>query len=107
MVEVTSGTQGDAVSRMFQLEAKTLKIPGLKWTGKGHDDVRMILAELDSARTFKDALFRGINDLLHMTEMEQLPEAMQAKVAMIVLNARAEIDLKIIERAKLLQARAP
>ena len=102
MVEATTGTQGDAVSRLLQLEAKLLRV-GLKWTGKGHDDIRLTLSELDNARTVKDALFLGIEELLRMPEANALPEAMQAKLAAIVLHARALLDLRVEARNRILQ----
>ena len=98
MAEITSGTQGDAVSRMLQLESKQLKLDNIRWTGKGYDDVRAVLIALDDARTLRDALLRGVTDIMHMKETGELPEAVQARLAMIVLNARAEIDLKTANR---------
>jgi hypothetical protein len=107
MTEVTASTQGDAVSRLIQLDARTLKLTGLKWTGKAYEDIRMVLSELDNARTFRDAILRGVNELLQMPEARSLPEAMQAKLFATVLNARAELDLRVEARNKAAQVKAP
>lgn len=98
MVEVTANTQGDAVSRMLQLTAKQLKITNMRWTGKGPDDIHMLLVELDNARTLREAMFKGVSDLMSLKETNDLPEWLQAKLAMMVLNARAELDLRIAAR---------
>lgn len=95
MSDITLGTGGDAVSKMLQVIAKDLKVAGIKWIGKGPEDCRQLLVEIYNVRLLKDALWIGMRELLAMKEMTELPEPLQAKIAAIVLNARAQFELQI------------
>lgn len=98
MAEV-SLTEGDALSRLIQLQAGRRDIR-LTWTGKGVDDLTALLnAHAIKARLAKH-LWTSTRELMQMTEMKELPEALRAQMISTILKAQALTDLETDENAK-------
>ena len=93
MADFISKPDGDAMSRLIQLQAGRHDIR-LTWTGDGTAD----LIALCNAHAFKSRLSKhlwtSLRELMQMPEMPRLPEAMQAQIASIVLKAQAITDLE-------------
>ncbi len=91
---------GDALSRLIQLQAGRYEIR-LAWVGNGTSDlVTLCNAYAVQARMAKH-LWTGMRELMMMvTEIKDLPEPIQAKIASIVLQAQALIDLETDDHAK-------
>jgi hypothetical protein len=94
VAEITIGP-GDSVSRLLQVIAKDVGLTGRRWHGKGMEDARAILVELYNAQLLKDALWTGLQELCQMSELKELPEAVQAKIVAIILTARAKFEIKM------------
>jgi hypothetical protein len=86
---------GDAVSRLLQVAAKTQGITEIRWTGVGHQDVVMVMQELRKALLVKEVFFKGVAQLCKMPEAETLPESMQAQMMGIILSAHSNLELEI------------
>jgi len=92
MAEVTYKTDGDALSRLIQLQAGRYEIR-LNWTGKGVDDlVSLCTAHSVKARLAKH-LWSGLRELMQMPELALLPEPVAAHIMSIVLKSQALTDL--------------
>ena|SRR5271166_2167865 len=99
MAELITKSDGDALSRLIQLQAGRNDIR-LAWTGNGTDDlVSLINAHAVKARMAKH-LWTGLRELMHMQEMKELPEAIQAHIASIVLKTQALTELETEAHAK-------
>lgn len=94
MAELAIGV-GDSVSRLLQVVAKDVGITGIKWHGRGKEDVRAVMLELFNSLTVKDVLWEGVKELMGMPELTSMPEPLQAKIAAIILTARAKIELQL------------
>jgi hypothetical protein len=94
MAEIFIGP-GDSISRLLQVVAKESGVQGMRWTGKGREDMKAAMLELYHARLMKDALWVGLQELCNMPELKELPESVQAQIAAIVLTARAKFELGI------------
>jgi|SRR5271166_1271750 len=98
MGEITK-TDGDALSRLIQLQAGRHDIR-LAWVGNGTADlVALINAHAVKARMAKH-LWTGMRELMHMPEMVELPEPMQAKIASIVLYSQTLTELETEAHAR-------
>jgi hypothetical protein len=96
-------TEGDALSRLIQLQAARYDIR-LAWSGKGIDDLASLLnAHAVKARISKH-LWTGIQDLMRMPELMTLPEPLQAQIMSIVLKSQALTDLETEDHARRLSA---
>ena len=99
MAELITKTDGDALSRLIQLQAGRNDIR-LAWVGKGTED----LVALVNAHAVQDCmakhLWTGIRELMHMPEMRELPEPLQAQIMPIVLKAQALTELENEAHAK-------
>lgn len=98
MSEIQIGP-GDAVSRLLQVYAKEF---GLKrvWSGIGHVDARALIADNVNLKMMKECIYDGVKDLYAMPELTTLPEAVQAKMMAIILNARACVELQLKDATK-------
>lgn len=93
MAELITKTDGDALSRLIQLQASRHDIR-LPWVGQGTADlIALINAHAVQARMSKH-LWTGIRELMHMPEMRTLPEPLQAQIMSIVLKAQALTELE-------------
>lgn len=103
MADLTNMPNSDALSRLIQLQAGRYDIR-LAWTGRGVEDmVQLVNAHAVKARMSKH-LWTGMQELVRMPEMSQLPEPLQAQIASIVLKAQALVDLDNDNHAKRLAA---
>jgi hypothetical protein len=99
MAELITRSDGDALSRLIQLQAGRYDIR-LVWTGKGTEDlIAMCNAHSVQARMAKH-LWTGMRELMLMPEMKDLPDPIQAQVASIILKAQALVDLDNDSHAK-------
>lgn len=99
MVESIIKTDGDALSRLIQLQAGRYDIR-LTWTGKGVEDlIALVNAHAVKARMAKH-LWTGTRELMQMPEMAALSEPLQAQIASIVLKAQTLVDLDNEDHAK-------
>jgi hypothetical protein len=99
MAELITKTDGDALSRLIQLQAGRQDIR-LAWTGRGTEDmIALINAHAVQARMAKH-LWGGVRELMQMPELRQLPEAVQAQMMSIVLKAQALTEIENETQAK-------
>jgi hypothetical protein len=99
MADIVTKTEGDALSRLIQLQAGRHEIR-LNWTGKGVDDlVSLCNAHAVKARLAKH-LWTGLRELMQRPELRELPEALQAQITSIVLKSQALTDLETESHAK-------
>lgn len=105
MAELITKTDGDALSKLIQLQASRYDIR-LAWVGRGVDDlVALVNAHAVQARMAKH-LWTGMRELMRLPEMSLLPEPLQAQIASIVLKAQALVDLDNDSHAQRLVAAA-
>lgn len=99
MADLTSKNDGDALSKLIQLQAGRHDIR-LAWVGNGVTDLVAVLnAHAVKARLAKH-LWTGIRELMQMPELKELPEPLQAHIMSIVLHAQALTDLETDDHAK-------
>lgn len=92
MAEIITKTDGDALSRLIQLHAGRYDIR-LTWTGAGTADlIALCNAHAAKARLAKH-LWTGMRELMQMPELRELPDALQAQIASIILQAQVLTDL--------------
>jgi hypothetical protein len=97
---VDAFSQGDSLSQLLQVRARLFGIR-LKWSGKAVEDIDMLCQEYWNRKNFNECLWdNGLRELMLMPEFNSLPEAMQAKIASIVLKARAHFELKTAQRSQ-------
>jgi|SRR5271157_484347 len=98
MGDLTTNT-GDALSKLIQLQATRHDIR-LAWTGNGTADLlALVNAHAVQARMSKH-LWTGMRELVHMQQMNDIPESLQAQIASIVLKAQALTEIETEEHAK-------
>jgi hypothetical protein len=89
---------GDSLSQLIQIRARKFGIR-IKWVGKAIEDIDTLCQEYWNRKTFNDCLWdNGLRELMLMPEFNTLPEAMQAKIASIVLKARPHFELRVSQR---------
>jgi hypothetical protein len=89
---------GDSLSQLVQIRARNFDIR-IKWTGRAIEDIDQLCQEYWNRKNFNECLWdNGLRELMTMPEYGTLPEAMQAKIASIVLKARAHFELKVSQR---------
>lgn len=104
---IFDGVQGDSLSKLLQLRCNRLGIR-LAWTGKAIADIDALVLEYSNRKMLAQCVWdNGLRDLMQMPEFKQMPEAMQAKVASIILKAQAQFELKISQRNQALEANKP
>lgn len=96
MSAITVGA-GDSVSRLIQLIAGRNGIR-LNWTSRGADDLQMLCLGYSNKDLLTQCLWNGMKELMAMPELNELPEAVQAKIFAIVLQAQANFELKVLDR---------
>ena len=90
--QMITNTQGDALSRLIQLQAGRHDIRQT-WSGNGVTDlIALCNAHAVKARLSKH-LWTGMRELMTMPELRELPEALQAQIMSIVLSAQALVEL--------------
>jgi hypothetical protein len=93
MAEFITKTDGDALSKLIQLQAGRHEIR-LAWTGNGTTDLLALCnAHSVQARMAKH-LWNGIRELMHMPELREMPEAVQAQIMSTVLKAQALTEIE-------------
>jgi hypothetical protein len=91
---------GDSLSQLVQIRARNFGI-ALKWTGRAIEDIDTLCQEYWNRKNFNQCLWdNGLRELMLMPEYKDLPESMQAKIASIVLKARAHFELRVSQRAQ-------
>lgn len=99
MAELITNTAGDALSRLIQFQAGRHDIR-LAWVGNGAADLlALINAHAVQARMSKN-LWTGMRELAQMPEIKELPDALQAQIASIILKAHALTELETEAHAK-------
>jgi hypothetical protein len=97
---IESLVSGDSLSQLIQVRARQFGIR-IKWTGRAVEDIDALCQEYWNRKNFNECLWdNGLRELMLMAEYQQLPEAMQAKIASIVLKARAHFELRVAQRAQ-------
>ena len=97
---IESLVQGDSLSQLVQVRARNFGIR-IKWTGRAIEDIDALCQEYWTRKNFNECLWdNGLRELMLMPEFQTLPEPMQAKIASIVLKARAHFELKVSQRAQ-------
>jgi hypothetical protein len=95
----TKNLDGDALSRLIQLQAGRFEIR-LTWTGKGVEDlIALCNAHAVKARLAKH-LWTGMRELMQMPELALLPEPVLAQLTSIVLKSQALTDIDTEAHAK-------
>lgn len=93
----------DALSKLIQLHAGRNDIR-LAWVDNGIADLMALCtAHAVKARIAKH-FWTATRELMQMPEINQLPEALRAQIASIVLKAQVFVDLEGAEHAKRLAA---
>ena len=104
---IESLVPGDSLSQLVQVRARNFGIR-IKWTGRAIEDIDQLCQEYWHRKNFNECLWdNGLRELMLMPEYSTLPEPMQAKIASIVLKARAHFELKVAQRAQAQQAKPP
>jgi hypothetical protein len=102
MTENLIASSGDALSKLIKIQAARYDIR-LQWVGDGLTD----LAALCNAHAAKARIARhlwgALRELLSMTEMNDMPEAIQAQITSTILKAQALTDLDTQEHAERLR----
>ena len=97
---IESLVPGDSLSQLVQVRARSFGIR-IKWTGRAIEDIYALCQEYWSRKNLNECLWdNGLRQLMLMPEYATLPEAMQAKISSIVLQARAHFELKVAQRAQ-------
>lgn len=92
MAEITHADGGDAISRLVKLLAGRVDI-NLRWSGTGREDVALLCTHASNAALTAKHLWDGVLELSKMAEFKSLPEALQAKMAAIILQSHGNADL--------------
>jgi hypothetical protein len=88
---------GDALSRLIQLHANRHGIR-INWSGEGVKDLDSLCnVHAANARTSKH-MWTGMQEMSQM--LDGLPEALQVKVASIILKSRALNEIESEDHAK-------
>lgn len=99
MAELITKSDGDALSKLIQLQAGRHDIR-LSWVGRGVDDlIQLCNAHAVKARLAKH-LWTGLRELMQMPELRELPEPIQAQIMSIVLKSQTLTDLETDAHAK-------
>jgi hypothetical protein len=99
MAELITKSDGDALSRLIQLQAGRHDIR-LVWSGNGVTDlIAMCNAHAVQARMAKH-LWTGMRELMQMEEIGSLPDPLRAQIASIILKAQVMVDLDNDSHAK-------
>lgn len=85
--------QGDAVSQLLQMICRDVGVTGVPWTGRGHDDARLMATSFYNFKLARDELWKSFVELGAMPELQSMPEAIQTKVCIMVLRAKACMEL--------------
>jgi len=94
-----SNIEGDALSRLIQLQAGRYDIR-LAWKGRGVDDlIELCNAHAVKARMAKH-LWTGMRELMQMSEIKDIPETLQAQIYSIILHAQALVDMDNDDHAR-------
>jgi hypothetical protein len=103
MAEYITKADSDALSRLIQLQAGRHEIR-LVWTGKGTTDlVALCNAHAVKARLSKH-LWTALRDLMHIPELKELPEPLQAHIVSTILQAQALAELENEDHAQRMAA---
>jgi hypothetical protein len=98
MADLLMKSDGDALSKLIQLQAKRHDIK-LAWVGNGTADlIALCNAHAVKARLAKH-LWTGLRELLQMPELALLPEPVHAQLVSIVLKSQTLTDLETEEHA--------
>ena len=101
------GIAGDSLSKLVQLRCARIGVR-LKWTGRAVDDVDLLALEYSNRMMLNECLWNnGLRPLMDMPEFKQMPDALQAKIASIILQAQAQFELKLSRRNQALEAGKP
>lgn len=87
----------DPLSSLVQLHSRRLGLD-LKFTGKGNDDLALLVMDNSNKTLLSKQLWNGIKELWEMPELKELPEPVYAKICAIILAARARTDLDLAKR---------
>jgi len=94
----------DSLSKLVQLRASRIGI-SLKWSGKAIEDIDLLVLEYSNRRMLNECLWNnGLRLIMDMPEFKDMPDAIQAKIASIILQAQAQFELKISKRNEALAA---
>jgi hypothetical protein len=100
MTVIEALVPGDSLSQLVQVRARNFGIR-IKWTGRAIEDIDALCQEYWNRKNFNECLWdNGLRELMTMPEYNTLPEAMQAKIASIVLKARAHFEMRVAQRAQ-------
>jgi hypothetical protein len=101
------GIQGDSLSKLIQLRCQRIGIR-LKWCGRAVEDIDLLALEYSNRMMLNQCLWdNGLRLLMDMPEFKQMPDALQAKIASIILQAQAQFELKIARRSVALETGKP
>lgn len=87
----------DPLSSLVQLHSRRLGLD-LKFTGKGNEDLSLLVTDDSNKTLLSKQLWNGIKELWEMPELKELPEPVYAKICAIILAARARTDLDLQKR---------
>jgi hypothetical protein len=90
-------TAPDPLSGLIQLQARRMGVE-LKWTGRGNEDLAMLVLDNSNKTLLSRQLWNGLKELWDMPELKDLPEPVHTKICAIILAARARTDLDIARR---------
>ncbi len=99
MADLITKADGDALSRLIQLQAGRYDIR-LAWVGNGIADLTALCNAYSVQAKLSKNLWTGVRELMMMPELHDLPEAIQAQIASIILKQQAITDLESDEHAK-------
>jgi hypothetical protein len=91
---------GDAVSLLIQTLARKIKFDGVRFTGRGENDINAVLAFAQRANIAQQELGKALAIVYSHPKVKELmeaDEAFQAALVVPVLNARALIELRSVE----------
>jgi len=99
-VVLKSGT--DSLSSLIQLHAGQHGLR-LAWTGHGISDLALLCNNYANSALAEKHFRTSMYELARMPEVATLPEAMQARIVSIVLQAQAFTDIEAAQQAKRLE----
>lgn len=93
----TMAGPGDSLSQLIQLHCRKAGVSE-KWTGKGREDLDLLVIDCSNKTLLSKKLWNGIKKLMEMKETNELPESVKAQICSIVLEARTHFELALDAR---------
>lgn len=92
--EAVLSYQGDEVSKLLQMCARSLKIgQEIRFGGVGNEDILRLMVRMFNAELAAREAWRALEKILKIKELPELPETVQAEIMGAILRAKSNIQL--------------